>query len=246
MRFGPPDGSRRSSTRQPPYSCVVIYYIRFQYNGRHLRNVSAAAGLFFLLSISGSERKGDRLRTIAAVGYFMSRNTHPPERRGHSIYDLGSGIAAVCSCATVAIFVRETRKCFDGREAGFHVRNRDVYCSTAPCDIKSIPRLLLHPPHIHPKRPRPCLHQGVPPFSINPWEKPRSSWSRTRSLYTGTATNSDEGNCINTVCVVGYMLVYIYIYIVYFIARLSLFGALLSVADSLFFPFFHFVFWRKR
>ena len=135
---------------------------------------------------------------------------------------------------------------FDGREAGLHVRNRDVYCSTAPCDIKSIPRLLLHPPHIHPKRPRPCLHQGVPPFSINPWEKPRSSWSRTRSLYTGTATNSDEGNCINTVCVVGYMLVYIYIYIVYFIARLSLFGALLSVADSLFFPFFHFVFWRKR
>ena len=102
---------------------------------------------------------------------------------------------------------------FDGREAGLHVRNRDVYCSTAPCDIKSIPRLLLHPPHIHPKRPRPCLHQGVPPFSINPWEKPRSSWSRTRSLYTGTATNSDEGNCINTVCVVGYMLVYIYIYI---------------------------------
>ena len=39
----------------------------------------------------------------------------------------------------------------------FDARIRNVYCSPAACDIKSIPRLLLHPPHIHPRRLRPCL-----------------------------------------------------------------------------------------
>ena len=86
------------------YSCVVIYYIHFQYNAGHLRNIctAAAASFFPFLSISGSERPSDGLCSE------MSTN-----RNGEAIrYDLGKrnrrwqndDPVLVCSSAATLVY----------------------------------------------------------------------------------------------------------------------------------------------